>query len=244
MHRIPAVLLGLAAALSVAAALAKAPFQVGELWFIADPATTPPADSLSGWQRRALPDDWDDSQPDRGGNGWYRAEFRLEAPAREAWAVLLPRLRMNAAVYVNGAFLGDGGRFEEPIARNWNRPLYFTVPADLLRAGANTLHIRLLGDPNLHAGLFGLSVGPDRELRPEYEQRFFLKVTLNQAMFVTTLLMAALMGLLWLRRPQDTVYGWFALTSLLWAANSTHFFVRDLPFDTWTWEWFAQTTTD
>ncbi len=239
------VLVCLMAVLCTASAMGKQVLaEIEQLSFLAQESTTPPAATLPGWQPRSLPDDWDNSRPDLGGNGWYRAEFGLDNPPQNAWGVYLPRLRMNAAVYVNETFIGDGGAFEEPIARNWNRPLYFTVPTDLLRAGSNVLHIRLRGDPNLHAGLFGLEVGPDQELRPVYEQRFFLKITLNQAMLVGTLLMAALMGLLWLRRPQETVYGWFALTSLLWAANSTHFFVRDLPFDTWTWEWFAQTTTD
>ncbi|MGH8530191.1 MAG: hypothetical protein ACRETN_10220, partial [Nevskiales bacterium] len=163
-----------------------APVITGE--FLLQPGSSPPAADVPGWQARTVPDDWDKSQPGVGGNGWYRFALKLDSAPQDSWAVYLPRLRMNAAVHANGVLLGDGGAFEEPIARNWNRPLYFTVPAGLLRAGDNLVHIRLLGDPNLHAGLFGLHIGPDAELRSQYERRFFLKITLNQAMFVTTLM--------------------------------------------------------
>lgn len=240
-----AALLALTFGAATPCAFARAaPQDVTQAWFLNSASTEPPASDADGWQRRQLPDDWDSRQPGVGGPGWYRIDFTLEALPAEPWAVHISRLRMNAAAWVNGSFVGDGGRLIEPIARNWNRPLYFLVPTGLLRPGINVVHLRVLGDPNLHAGLFGLQVGADEALRAGYERSLFFKITLNQALFVMSLAMAALMGLLWLRRRTETIYGWFALTCLLWAANSTHFFVRELPFDTWTWEWFAQTTTD
>ena len=33
-------------------------------------------------------------------------------------------------MYFNGDFVGDGGSFAEPMARNWNRPLLFELPMD------------------------------------------------------------------------------------------------------------------
>ncbi|HWY24027.1 MAG TPA: 7TM diverse intracellular signaling domain-containing protein, partial [Nevskia sp.] len=238
------MLLACALLLAAAARADGGVLQIRSALFLPGESATPPLAQTPGWQSRKLPDDWSFSQPGQGGVGWYRAGFELAAVPDRLWAVYVPRLRMNAAVYVNGRFVGDGGRFDEPVARNWNRPLYFLIPAELLQAGSNTLDLRVTGSANVHAGLFGLEAGPDAELRPSYERRYFLKVTLNQALFVATLLMAALMGMLWLRRRQDSIYGWFALVSLLWAAHSTHFFVRDLPLTTWQWEWFAQASTD
>src|SRR4029453_18815402 len=81
--------------------------------------------------------------------GWYRPRVTLSAAPDALWAVYLPRVIMNAAVWVNGQFVGDGGRLRDPITRNWNRPLLFAVPAGPLAPGANTV------DVNLHLQLDG-----------------------------------------------------------------------------------------
>ncbi len=215
-----------------------------QAWFLLAESETPPAGELPSWQTRPLPDNWNESQPGIGGNGWYRIPLEIDHLPDRLWAVHLFRLRMNAAVFVNGVFIGDGGRFSEPISRNWNRPLYFLIPAGLLHQGRNTLHIRLRAYPNVYGGLYALQIGPDDALRATYQWQVFLKVDLIQAFMVITLVMGLFMGTLWVRSRQDATYGWLAGTMLLWAANSTHFFVRDLPVSTWWWEWFAQVGTD
>jgi len=215
-----------------------------QAWFLLAEGETPPADDLPHWQQRTLPDNWSQSQPGVGGNGWYRIDLPLDHLPERLWAVHLQRLRMNAAVFVNGVFVGDGGRFVEPVSRNWNHPLYFLIPAGLLRQGHNTLHIRVLAEPNVHGGLYALEVGPDEALKTDYWWRFFLKIDLIQASMVITVIMGLFIGTLWVRWPKDTTYGWLAATMLLWSANSTHFFVRDLPITTWWWEWFAQVGAD
>ena len=45
----------------------------------------------------------------------------MHAPTT-AYAVYLPRVSMNAAVYVNGLLVGSGGSFDEPVARNCGQP--------------------------------------------------------------------------------------------------------------------------
>lgn len=214
------------------------------VWFLLAESETPPTADLSHWQQRRLPDNWNESQPDVGGNGWYRVDLELPQVPEQLWAVYLPRLRMNAAVFVNGVFIGDGGRFSEPISRNWNRPLYFRIPVGLLRQGHNQLHIRLRAYANVYGGLYGLRIGLDEMLQPEYRWMAFLKTDLNQAFMVMTIVMALFLGTLWLRWRAESTYGWMAAMMLFWAANSTHFFVRDLPLSTWWWEWIAQIGTD
>lgn len=218
--------------------------QLTRAWFVMADGDTPPADDLPNWQERTLPDNWNESQPGVGGNGWYRLHFSLDQAPDRLWAVHLQRLRMNAAVFINGVFVGDGGRFVEPLSRNWNHPLYFSIPHSLLRAGKNVLHVRLLSDASVYGGLYALQIGPDEALRADYRWRTFLKVDLLQAFMVLTIAMALFMGTLWLRRRAETLYGWLAATMLLWSVNSTHFFVRDLPISTWWWEWSAQVGTD
>ncbi len=215
-----------------------------QTWFLMADGENPPQGDHLSWQERTLPDNWDESQPGIGGNGWYRIHFELEQPPDRLWAIYLPRLRMNAAVFVNGVFVGDGGRFTEPMSRNWNRPLYFPIPTNVLHRGTNTLHIRLRAYANVYGGLYAVQIGPDEVLRDDYRWRTFLKTDLLQASMMMTVVMGLFLATLWLRWRQDSIYGWLAGTMLLWATNSTHFFVRDLPISTWWWEWAAQFGTD
>jgi signal transduction histidine kinase len=226
---LPILFLALAAPVQAAA-------QVLELAeFVLDDGAVPPPDSAP-WQPQALPDQWRTSRPEATGNGWYRFRFRVTEPGEPLHAVYLPRLVMNAAVWLNGRPIGDGGRFDEPVARNWNRPLIFLVPPGQLSAGTNTLHIRLRNHAYTQAALYPPAVGPEPLLRAEHEQAHFWQITVNQT---ATLLIAGI-GLLtlslWLRRRRDTAYAYFAASALLWAAQSTNLYIRDVPLDTAGWE--------
>jgi hypothetical protein len=89
--------------------------------FLVSAAEQPP--DQGSWKTATLPDEWQNERYLQGDNGWYRFEINWSAPPTANWGCYLPRLNMNAAVYLNGYYLGDGGSFAEPIARNWNRPL-------------------------------------------------------------------------------------------------------------------------
>lgn len=203
--------------------------------FVLDAGSLPPADD-AGWRAQELPDPWLLSRPGAAGNGWYR--FRLQGAelADPLMAVYLPKLIMNAAVFLNGTPIGDGGRFAEPMARNWNRPLLFLVPPGLLRPGENVLHVRLGTHDYTQATLDPFWVGPEHALRAEYERAYFLRITLNQ----TASLLIAAIGMLalslWWRRRQDTAYAYFGLSALVWAAQSTNLYLNQIPFSTTLWE--------
>ncbi len=225
-----------------AAAAARADFPVTTLEradFVVAPVTArhavPPPDSAD-WQPQALPDAWRDSHPDLHGSGWYRFRFMVTPGDDPLQAVFLPKLGLNAAVWLNGVFIGDGGRFDDPVSRNWNRPLLFLVPPGTLKPGANVLHIHLRGHAYTQASLHPPKIGPDRVLRPMYERDHFLRITLNQTASLLIASVGVLMLALWLQRRQDTAYAWFAALALVWAAQSVNLYVRDVPFTTAQWE--------
>lgn len=225
-----------------AAAAARADFPVTTLEradFVVAPVTArhavPPPDSAD-WQPQALPDAWRDSHPDLHGSGWYRFRFMVTPGDDPLQAVFLPKLGLNAAVWLNGVFIGDGGRFDDPVSRNWNRPLLFLVPPGTLKPGANVLHIHLRGHAYTQASLHPPKIGPDRVLRPMYERDHFLRITLNQTASLLIASVGVLMLALWLQRRQDTAYAWFAASALVWAAQSVNLYVRDVPFTTAQWE--------
>ncbi|MFA5082586.1 MAG: 7TM diverse intracellular signaling domain-containing protein, partial [Hydrogenophilaceae bacterium] len=204
--------------------------------FILDDGPQPPFDSAA-WQAIELPDQWRASRPGAiGERGWYRFHFDVSARHDPLQAIYLAKLIMNAQVWLNGVRIGDGGRFEEPVARNWNRPLLLLVPPGLLRPGDNVLFIRLRGHTYTQAALHPVMVGPESMLRERYERAYFLNITVNQT---ATLLIAAIGVLalsLWLRRRRDTAYVYFGISALVWAAQSSNLYLRDVPLPTADWE--------
>lgn len=207
--------------------------------FVVAPLTArdavPPPDRAD-WQPQALPDAWRDTHPELHTSGWYRFRFTVTPGDDPLQAVFLPKLGLNAAVWLNGVFIGDGGRFDDPISRNWNRPLLFLVPPGTLKPGGNTLHIHLRGHAYTQASLHPPKIGPDSVLRPMYEREHFLRITLNQTASLLIASVGVLMLALWLQRRQDTAYAWFAASALVWAAQSVNLYVRDVPFTTAQWE--------
>ncbi|RQW80992.1 MAG: histidine kinase, partial [Geobacter sp.] len=220
-------------------ACAELPLELSTADFVLDSANKPPADSAD-WHPQALPDSWPINHPQAvaqgAQSGWYRFRFQMPSEFDPLQAVYLPKLGLNAAVYLNGRHIGDGGGFTEPYGRNWNRPLLFLVPPGLLRPGENTLHVRLLSHAYTQASLHPVSIGADKRLRPKFERAIFLRVTLNQTASLLIASMGVLMLSLWWWRRQDVAYGYFGVSALLWAAQSTNLYLQQAPLATAHWE--------
>ncbi len=206
--------------------------------FVLDAACEPPAPEAA-WVARSLPDWWGSSLPDNEGVGWYRMRFELEREPHELYSILLPRLGLNAEVFLDGVKIGSGGRFDEPVARYWNRPLLFIIPPGLLREGTHVLDVRLRGHAYSQPFLFPPLIGAERVLRAKFEALIFRNVTINQAVSLMIATIGVFMLNLWLRRRQDTAYGLFGLSALIWGAQSTNLFLIDIPVPTAVWEIFV-----
>ncbi|MEP7083310.1 MAG: sensor histidine kinase [Betaproteobacteria bacterium] len=200
-----------------------------------DNSEVPPPDAAA-WATQSLPDNWNISRPGIGGTIWYRFDFNLQDPAAKVYGVYLPRVSMNGAVYVNGLLIGSGGSFAEPVARNWNRPLYFLIPPGLLKDGVNRIHVRVRGYPDLDGGLTAPVIAPDTELEDEYERALFWRIILAQTTSLLIVAVGIFMLMLWVRRRQDAAFGYFGFASLLWAFYTADLYVRDIPIPTFYWE--------
>jgi signal transduction histidine kinase len=199
-------------------------------------APEPPPPGDPAWQAVSLPDRWRERRPEAGGFAWYRLELPGPVAPGNAWALYLPHLNMNAAAFVNGAPVGSGGRFAEPVARNFNRPLYFAFPSDLLTRPTNTVEIRLFAYTYLFGELGAPWIGPERALRRPYEVSLLLRTTLAQIATALCLVTVLLGGALWVGTRGDPVYGWLAVVTALWGIVSLNYWLRDVPVPTWTWE--------
>ncbi len=186
---------------------------------------------------RELPDHWTRAQLGEHNEARVRAEFELPTQPDELWGVYLPRLRMNAGVAINGVQVGDGGRFGDNPARNWNRPLYFEIPSSILSAGTNIVDIRMATTSLSDLRLVAVSVGPDSALRPLFEERRFRQVTLRGVMVALSLATALLVGFVAFRRPEIRAAPWFAAVFGCIAFAHSDGVVRDLPVPAALWQW-------
>ena len=198
---------------------------------------TPP-DALT-WQVQRLPDVWFRNHPGEHRDGWYRTIIHLDQVPEKLWAIYLPRIRMNVAVFVNGTLVGSGGSFAEPMARNWNRPLYYSLPSDLLKQGENTIHLRLGSYPANRSAVHPFYLGEDSELRPEYESRYFWQIDILKTLCVVAAFLGLFTLFIWYRDRQSGMYGWYAVGSLSWAIYIPYFFVSDIPVGSHYWIWLC-----
>jgi signal transduction histidine kinase len=212
--------------------------------FVATQVRVPPTSMAHAASARvALPHRWNVELPDHSGFGWYRVEVPARARGDELWAVYLPKLNLNAAVYLDDALIGDGGSFEQPVAQNWNRPLYFTLPPDALSRPAR-LDIELYAYAGELGGLDPLWIGPDAILRPHYEAQHFARVTMARLATALAILVALLMAALWLGRRRDTMYAYLALAALLFTLTSLNYHILRPPWGHAAWNWLMHTAID
>ena len=218
---------------SYADRLPEAQLPVDEARLVLDDAEEPPSPERG--TSVALPHDWARNTP-AAALAWYTAELELNVPPHRLWGIYLPSVNMNAAVYLNGELLGQGGTIAEPAQRLWHQPLYFSIPSGLLRPGDNLLQIRLQADPPRNGWLGRLHLGPDSELRPVFERDYFFRNSLVKLITSALLFASLATGLLWLLRRQNTPYGWYALASGFWGLHTFNLFVVDIPIPTREWD--------
>jgi signal transduction histidine kinase len=203
----------------------------------------PPAPSTPG-EPVHLPDLWHTSRPRAGGLGWYRLHLRLDAPSDAPCAVFLPSVNSNAVVFVNGTWIGQGGSLQEPVAHNFNRPLLFSFPGMLLVPGDNAIDVGLFAYPDWVGRLGPISVGSHRALAALHARTYAWQVGSARASTLLAVLMLLLAGALWIATGFESVYGFFVLASTAWALNSLNYWLRDIPFDHWTWDRLVNAALD
>lgn len=196
----------------------------------ADAATTPVT----------LPDAWRARIPDAGGFAWYRFTLPPQAGGETGdearCGILLPDVNMNAAVWVNGEWLGEGGPFTEPVAHNFNRPLFFPFPAARLGDGPAHVDVLLYAYADHFGRLGPVWIGPHDVLARRWEWAYFRQVTLAKIGTVAAVVTALGIGTIWISTGFGALYGCFFASTTAWAVNSLNYWVRDLPTSHWAWD--------
>jgi len=137
-----------------------------------------------------------------------------------AWSVFLPRFSNGVEVAVNGVVILDSRRDPAANRPDRNAPEIAVIPASLLRDGQNDLTIRLLVWGPLTGFLDRIYVGPDEMLRPSYEQRTLLFVTLPVVFSAWQAILAVILTIMWVMRRHEPAYGALAAAMALGVAQA------------------------
>ena len=173
-------------------------------------AQTPPID---GWVPVTLQDEWGPRWPDHDGVVWYRVRWQ-QADAGKPVGLLLDYICMAGAVYVNGSLVGRDRSLLEPLSRAWLAPQYYLLDTPLLKMGQNELLVRVSGLTAYHPGFGTVAVGDPALLQAQYRASKYARSDQQVLDTVIGAVLAAVFGLFWLLRRQDTAYGWFAAYGL------------------------------
>ena len=194
----------------------------------------PPTNIKNGWQTVTLPDLWDIQRPDISDYGWYRFNMHLNIAPKRLWGIYLPRINKNVAVFINGILIGNDAYYQQTRKTSWNTPQYFSIPNGILKAGNNSIYIRLYSYANMRGRLLPVELGPDVILSKKYNIEYFQRITLSQIVAAFTLTVAAGVGVIFLFR-REAEYFWFSLGSLLWTVYTSWFFVQNIPIELPLW---------
>ncbi len=185
----------------------------------------------TGWVGVTLPDRWDEARwPGYSGTVWYRIDWQHDCPpAAGALALALESINMAGEVWLGDTLLWRDRHLAEPLSRSWNMPRLWLLPDALLRPGANTLWLRVVGVAAQSPGLGAVHLGAPAALQAGHDTRWWRQRTL----FALNLSLSAALGVLclfvWLLRRELRAFGWYALMALCWVL----FIANVLVTETW-----------
>lgn len=214
---------------------------VQDVEFIASEVGLPAELPQVDWQALSLPDDWNKNQR-QVEQVWYRANVSLRELGDNIWAVYLPLVTHNAAVFINGVWIGQGGPFGNPTSRHQNNPLLFSFSPALLAPGDNRIDIRVQTSFHEQGYLDVFYLAPESQLKDAYVWKNFVRVDLVHWITMAMYLMSAIVFAFWLARPQDSIYGLFSLELFLWATHNLNLFVSEIPMSARLWEAMTMST--
>ena len=210
-------------------------FEATQASMLIAPDGTPPGADRQ-WTLVELPDIWTRTHPgNKPAATWYRIVFDYPAdtPA-QPWAVYLPYLYDGGDIWLNGTLAASLPANSDTVHVRWARPHLLPMPLPLLRAGANQLMVRAaLPRPGAAMHMPRVGIGPQAELAPVYERRYFWVKTTPEITATVCLLAAIFVLFIWWRRRSEVLYGLFGVAAALWGIRTLTFTVEAVPASVW-----------
>ncbi len=166
---------------------------------------------------------------------WLRRDFQWTPPENPAgkesariYSLLLGRISMTDRTYLNGELIGSSGQHPPRWFSDWNRFRSYSVPAELLQPGRNTLMIKIYGRGE------AFQQGPIRlteqnEAAPYARQADFFASQINAIVAVLVFVFGLYHFLLFAKRRQDRENLYYGIVSVGLAFYSTNFFITRIP---------------
>jgi signal transduction histidine kinase len=145
---------------------------------------------------------------------------RPAGEAARAWSVFLPRFTNGVEVSVNNVVILDSRRDPAANRPDRNTPAIAVIPASVLRDGDNAIAIRLFIWGPITGFLDRIWVGPDELLRPTYDMRTLVFVTLPVVFSSWQAILAVILGIMWVMRRHEPAYGVLAAAMAVGVAQA------------------------
>jgi signal transduction histidine kinase len=205
------------------------------------PAELLPPEAASAWQPVDMPDVR--SRPGAAmvseAHGYEMRWYRVHVPPGrdEAMALYLPRLvTLSAAVLAREdkgwQLLLDNQHAER---EQWVQPLWLPLPG-VGPQGLDLVVALPVPSGSYHA-VSRIWVGPRDQLEKRWQWRVRAQTGLPQAVSLTLAVLGLFALTLWLRRPDEAIYGLFALGAAAWMVRNLHYYVS-LPASPAGQDWF------
>ncbi len=149
--------------------------------------------------------------------GWYTALVPVRDLPSRPQAIYFPDISVDTTVYLNDQILGSVLRPNETRGRMGRRPLLLRVPVGLWVRGDNEVNIRVNAQPNSMEWLNRFYVGTESDLSDVYSMHVFRSVSMVKIIALMLAFTALGMGVVWLYRPRDAAYGWYAIVCTAWS---------------------------
>lgn len=180
--------------------------------------------------------DFDEYPEIKSGKVLYHFEIQQDVVADALWAIAIPTVSQNIAVFLNGTLLGWSGSFEKPVARNATRPQIFSLPSGTIKEGLNEVDVYVVSQPAEKGFLDKVYIAPIEMLKPAFNDYRIFRYTLSWMISLTIAVLSIFMFMLWKNRQQDSEYGLFALGGFFWVIHSLNQFVIDIPLPAKVWD--------
>ncbi|MFH7766467.1 ATP-binding protein [Acinetobacter sp. BSP-28] len=174
-----------------------------------------------GWQAVNLPDQWQKRWKNYNGAAWYKIQWSWSchnnAKLAEPIAFSIDYINSAGAVFLNGDLLWRDKHLQEPLSKSWNMPRYWILPISGLNSGKNEILIYVNGFAFQSSGIGQISFNNVQNNYESYQSQVWNRRTLFQINLILSITFGVICFVIWLSRRKETTFGWFALSSLLWA---------------------------
>ncbi len=189
---------------------------------------TPP---VSGWERAPVGRSHSFESMGRTSSTktlWVRLTFDRSRLGDGAQALYAENNHERFVAYLNGREIFRTFTEGDTRALGWYRPYLAGLPDDALRAGMNTVLIRIESNYDLVSGNF--RIGSAAALQPLYASRTFWRITGVQAANFSMLVAVVAAFVFWLSRRRDIELLVVSFLGVAWFARNYNFTATEAPF--------------